>query len=162
MAFWHQHAATKPIARKADKRRSFLCRCGCKAKVGSASTYELSDLVRIPLTYAETHVRKALSKTLHHRHQYIARVHMSRRHAQSSLVRIGMFRSHTADILDIAEDAARDFDNGTARFSKRRNPIAPTNQQLSLQFLLQLTNLLPRPWALRLSPGMHWQFGAAH
>jgi len=62
---------------------------------------------------------------------------MSRRHAQSSLVRIGMLRSHTADILDIAEDAARDLGNGTPRLGKRRNPVAPTDQQLSLQLLLQ-------------------------
>src|SRR5258708_1177810 len=132
MAFWHQHAATKPIARKAHKRRGFLCRRGCKAQVGPASTYELSDLVRIPLTYTETHVGEALSKALHHGHQNIARVHMRRRHAQSSLVRIGMFRSHTSDILDIAEDAARHLTNGTPRFSKGRNPVASADQQLSL------------------------------
>src|SRR5689334_24754071 len=124
MAFWHQNAATKAIARKADKRRGFLCRCGCKAKVGSASTYELNDLVGIPLTYAETHVRKALSKKFRHGHQNIARVDVSRRHAQSSPVRIGMFRSCTADILDIAKNAARDLNNGTPSFSKRRNPVA--------------------------------------
>jgi hypothetical protein len=68
MPLWHQHAATKPIARKADEGRRLLRRCGCKAKVGAAGTDELSDLVRIPLTYAETHVREALSETLHHRH----------------------------------------------------------------------------------------------
>jgi hypothetical protein len=101
----------------------------------------LNDLVGIPLTHAETHVRKALSKTLCDGHQNIARVDVSRRHAQSSPVRIGMFRSCTADILDIAENAARDLNNGTPRFSKRRNPVAPADQQFSLQFLLQLTNL---------------------
>src|SRR5882757_7131203 len=141
MPFWHQHAATKPIARKADKRKRLLCRCGRKAQVGAAGTYELSDLIWIPLAYAETHVWEALPKPLCHRHQNIARVHMSRRYVQGSLVRIGMFRSRAADILDIAEDAARDLDNGTPRFSKRRNPVPPTDQQLSLQFLLQLTNL---------------------
>ena len=66
---------------------------------------------------------------------------VSRRHAQSSPVRIGMFRSCAADILDIAKNAARDLNNGTPRFSKRRNPVAPADQQLGLQFLLQLTDL---------------------
>jgi hypothetical protein len=66
---------------------------------------------------------------------------MRRRHAQSSLVRIGMFRSHAADILDIAEDAAGNLGNGTPRFSERRNPVAPADQQLSPQLLLQLANL---------------------
>jgi hypothetical protein len=149
MALWHQHAPAEAEAWKAHKGGHFLGRRGRKAKVSSAGGYKLNDLIRIALTKAEMDVWEALPKKLNHRHQDIARVHVGRRHGQSSLIRIGMIRSHTADILNIAQDASRYFYDTSARFGKSRDPIAPADQQLSPQFLFELANLPRDAWLRR-------------
>src|ERR1700724_557654 len=141
MPFWHENAATKAIAGKTDKGRGLIGRRRCKAEVGSAGPYKVDDLIRIALTYTETYVREALPKTLHHGHQDIARVHMRRRDGQSSVVSVGVIGPHTVDILNIAQHASRDLDDGASRFGKRRNPVALAHKQLGLQFLFQLANL---------------------
>src|SRR5260370_789158 len=106
-----------------------------------ASSYKLDDLVRIALAYTETHVREALPKKLHHGHQDIARVHMRRRHGQSSVVGTGVIGPHTVDILNISQHTSRDLDDGASGFGKRRNPVPPARQQRGLQLLFQLSNL---------------------